>query len=135
MRCMIGIDTNILINAFDLSQPEKRAISREIILDMERNPWKYAISTQVIAEFVNVAKKKINRSEKAIRFIFHLSSILRVVEYSVVDIELASRAKRFWDSLMALTYMRSGCTTIITENTRHMPKIESLEFVNPYRKR
>ena len=97
------------------------------------NPSEYVISMQTIGEFINVATRKIPNKAKAIEFILRLARMARTIGYELDDIILASSHRHFWNALLAYTYRKAGCTEMITDNARHMPRIKGLRYVNPYR--
>ena len=133
MKHMIGIDTNILFYFFD-NTPEKHEKAKEIILEIFKNPTNYRISTQVVLELNNSTRKKLGKNnEKVVELSQEvLSSDDLLVSYSQKELALALSHKNIFDALIAYTYTFNGCSIIYTENGKDMPKIDGVEYVNPF---
>src|SRR3989344_6712530 len=121
---MIGIDTNILVYAFDTAYPEKRVICREIIKKIFDGREKGAVTSQVLAEFANAVTRKIEKplpedSAKAIIGSILSSESWIVYNYTGETILKSLPAKGpFWDFLIAQTFKENNVDAIITENIK-----------------
>ena len=136
MMLMIGIDTNILFYSIDNSDETKHQISLKIIEDLFQHPDNYKVSLQVLAELNSSIRRKNN---KAMNLASELSmTILKlkecIISYKEDEFKLALNEPHLFDALIAHTYASAGCTRIITENLKHMPKIKGVKFVDPFRK-
>ena len=59
------LDTNVFVYFVDRRNPEKQAVARTVLTNAIGNR-QYAISTQVLNEFANVALKKLGMSEEEV---------------------------------------------------------------------
>ena len=130
------IDTNVLIYADDVRNPQKRRRARVLIRDLMMNR-RGVVSLQVLQEFFAAAIRKIGlSSEHAMR---------RVVVYSRFDVVTLApsdllaaidlhRIHRFsvWDSLVVRAALNANCTTLHTEGMSSGQRIESLAINNPF---
>ena len=135
---MRGIDTNILVYAFDTAYKEKRAICKEIIEKIFEGKQKGAITNQILAEFVNAVTRKIEKPlpEDAAKAI--IGSILSSENWIVYNYtgktilnSLPSKGP-FWDFLIAQTLKENNVDTIITENTKDFKEF-GIRAVNPFK--
>ncbi len=137
---MIGIDTNILVYAFDIEYKEKRVICKEIIEKIFDGKQKGAITNQILAEFVNVVTQKIEKplpedAAKAIIASIISSENWAVYNYTGKTILNSLPIKgHFWDFLIAQTFKENNVDTIITENTKDF-KGFGIKAINPIKDR
>ncbi len=135
---MIGIDTNILVYAFDTTYKEKRAVCKEIVEKIFEGKQKGAITNQILAEFVNVVTRKIEKplpeeTAKAIIGAVITSENWEIYNYTGETIlnSLPSRGP-FWDFLIAQTFKENNVNMIITENTKDFKEFD-IKTVNPFK--
>ena len=133
------LDTNVLIYAFDTSEPEKREVALRVIADNTGNGTG-VISTQVLQEFYVIATRKLDPpvpapdAEKAVERLAHLPCPL-IDPPLVVAAVRTSRKHRlsFWDALILETALSGGCTTLLTEDLQDGFELRGLTVVNPFR--
>jgi len=135
------IDTNILIYAFDESEPLKHKIASQLLLSYIDTGNSFAVSTQNLGEFFNIITTRIKKTiekEKAIAIIQELiklknNSILEIKPTTIIFGCHVSRDYNlhFWDSLLAATMKENGIFNIYTENTKDF-KIPWIKAVNPF---
>ena len=130
------LDTNVLVYAFDQTQPEKRARARDL-LDPERD---WAISWQVIQEFSSVA---LHRFAEPVNPKF-LENFLELVLWPkcrvmpsqnlyAAAISLHGKTQyRFYDSLIVAAAMESGAPTLWTEDLQGGREFGGLRIENPF---
>ena len=53
------MDTNILVYMIDNTDREKHEKALALLEDILRNPYRYAVTAQVVAEFLYVVKRKL----------------------------------------------------------------------------
>ena len=130
------IDTNVLIEADDARDQEKRDTARELVRSLMRDR-RGVVSLQVLQEFFAAATRKLGMSSEDAR--------RRVVRYSRFDtvtlfpadllaaIDL-QRLHHFsiWDSLIVRAALNANCVTLHTEDMSTGYVIESLGFSNPF---
>ncbi len=130
------IDTNVIVYAFDGSEPEKRAVARSILADP---PDDGTVSAQVLAEFYTVATTKLRPAldrDDAADVVTALSR-LRVVpiDHRLVRaaIETSRRAGiSFWDAQIVAAAATAGCDRILTEDLGDGQTIDGVRIVNPF---
>ena len=116
------LDTNILVYAYDSSDPEKQARAQTLLTQgIEQEDA--VLSAQVLGEFFVVVTRRIKEplSAEQAEQVIDLLSILPVVE---VDVKLVKRAiilhkesqASYWDSLIVSAAERAGCTKILSED-------------------
>ncbi len=134
-REAVFIDTNILVYLIS-SEPSKAGISEQILdaEDLER-----IISTQVIGEFVNAARRKTIRSWDNIREsvdAFRAACRVELITGDIQDraLDLARSAKfRWYDAQIVASALAAGAQRLLTEDMQHGQVVEGLEIVNPFR--
>ena len=139
MSDSVFLDTNILVYAYDNSEPEKRDISQEILENGLRNE-NIILSTQVFGECFNVVTRNIQHPFS----IMEAEEILRTFKtVPVVDITLPavwraidihkSYQTSYWDSLIIATAELAGCKTIYSEEFNHSQKYNNIRVINPFK--
>jgi len=132
------VDTNILLYARDLSEPEKQPIAESLMRDLwqERSG---RISTQVLNEyFVNATRKLTPGLTKAEAW----SDLEALFEWEPrpIDIEVLHRAFQvstrydlsWWDSLIVAAAVAAGCEEILSEDLSADQIYEGIRVVNPF---
>ena len=132
------LDTNILVYAYDRSQPEKQATAQALLTQgIERE--NAVLSSQVLGEFFVVVTRRIQTpipADEAGQLI-DFFSILPVVE---VDLKLVKRAISvhkelqisYWDSLIVSAAERAGCQKILSEDLNAGQTYHGVEVENPF---
>jgi predicted nucleic acid-binding protein len=129
----VALDTNILVYLYDFSNDKKRHISESLIAV---NP---SISTQVISEYLNVAKRlqklpKQEVLEKCIR----LLSFCEIISMNAgILIEALALMRRYdfqlFDSIIVASALEANCRILYSEDLQHNQVIENrLTIVNPF---
>ncbi len=121
---MKGVDTNILVYAFDLSCEEKRMKCKKIVWNVFNGIESAAITNQILAEFFIAVTKKIEKplsvdEAKAIIGAILSSENWKVFNYTAETLfnTLDNNISHFWDALIARTFLENGIREILTENT------------------
>ena len=135
MNDKLFLDTNILVYAYTVSDPIKRA--RALAVSNQGERW---ISTQVLIEFVNVSHRKLKTSWPAIQTaLIELLDTHLVWPTSQTTVVQATRlAQRYgfswFDSLIVAAALDCGCQTLYSEDLQDGQLVEgSLRVVNPFR--
>ena len=131
MKDRIFVDTNILVYALLDESPKQRAA-----LDLLQSGC--VISTQVLNEFTNVARKKAKLEWQEIQDLSN--AIQSLAETVPLDVAIHNRALTiaqtygfsFYDSLIVAAAQKSGCNFLFTEDMQHGQKIETLMIRNPF---
>jgi len=130
------IDTNVLVYAFDSSEPTKQQTA---IHALAKTGDRSVLSTQVLSEFYVVTTRKLAEPlapHIAADVIAQLSR-LPVVDTdtslvrSAIDISVHSQVS-YWDGLIVAAAAASGCDRILTEDLSSGATINGVEIVNPF---
>lgn len=127
------LDSNILIYLLDRDELKKDKVT--LLLDPN-----FIISTQVVAENINICLKKLRFSKE--RAFDHANFLLS--KFNVITIEktffplafqLASKYQSsFWDSLIVASALQCECTQLLSEDMQHGMVIEGkLKIINPFK--
>lgn len=131
MKDRIFVDTNILVYALLDESPKQRAA-----LDLLQSGC--VISTQVLNEFTNVARKKAKLEWQEIQDLSNaIQSLAETVPLDVVTHNRALTIAQtygfsFYDSLIVAAAQKSGCNFLFTEDMQHGQKVETLMISNPF---
>ena len=128
----IAVDSNILLYLHDKSDKRKRDIAKNILSD---NP---KISTQVISEFINVARRQLDLSKADI--IAYCAELLKECEITPVSCDTLTRAAaliqkydfQIFDSIIVASVLEANCTILFSEDMQHGLVINKLTIVNPF---
>lgn len=136
MSAEVFLDTNILVYAFDASEPRKRERARCLILKEE--DW--AVSWQVVQEFCNVALHRFTKPMRLPDLEEYLDLILlphcRIYPtpdlYRKALLIQARTRYRFYDSLIVASALAAGARTLYTEDLQDGQEIGALRIQNPF---
>jgi predicted nucleic acid-binding protein len=140
---MFLIDTNVLVYAFDISEPRKRKKCKPIIERIFKGEEKGCISVQNLSEFYITITRKVekpvreDKAEEIVRGII-LSKNWRTLGMDENSILLAIEISRglkisYWDSLIVAVMQQNNIRKIYTENEKDFKKVKWLEVRNPLR--
>jgi len=130
------LDTNVIVYAFDRSDPAKQEIATRIL---RNDNWQ--ISWQVIQEFANVARHRFAKPMKA----GDLSDYIDLVLWPRCTVNpsdalyrnallLSEQSQyRFYDSLLVAAALSSGSEYLLSEDLQHGREFGSLRIENPFR--
>ena len=128
--------SNILLYAYDLDAPAKRAVALQYLEQGWAAPGETAISVQVLQEFhVSLVRGGVSPSEA--------SRIVRdfapwpVIDnsFELLDAALNEQARwgiSLWDSLILAAARASGASELITEDLNHGQDYAGVRAVNPF---
>lgn len=134
------IDSNILVYAFDKSEPEKQKICTELLDECWDGAREFAVSVQNLSEFYVIATNKIENpiSRKTARIF--VTSVVRFRKWNVINFDAEAVVDaiklnetygiHYWDAVLAATMKKHGIFTIYTED-KHFKNIPWLTMVNP----
>lgn len=131
-------DTNVLIYAFDSSEPAKQQIAIQRIDFAVRNQTG-VISTQVLGEFFHslVVRKQLLTAVEAERAVNDFAGGFQVsdVTLSMVQQAIAIHQRfqlRYWDSLIVATAKECGCAEIVSEDMQDSQNYDGPVVRNPF---
>ena len=131
------LDSNILLYAYDLAAPTKRAVALRLVEQGWSSLGEAAISVQVLQELhVNLDKRGVSRSEAA--QVIRDFSQWPVVDNSLVLLlsaleEQARWQISLWDALILAAARASGAAELITEDFNHGQDYGGIRAINPFR--
>jgi len=130
------LDTNILLYAYDLDAPSKRAVAQPLIEDAWLQPEKTAVSVQVLQEFhVNFVRRGHPPTE-ATALVGDFSLWL-VIDNSLalfrLGISLQARWQlSLWDAMILAAAQTSGARELLSEDLNHGQDYGRIRVVNPF---
>jgi len=139
MSASILIDTNVLVYAYDRSEPGKQRRALEV-LDALVLSGVGAVSTQVLAEFFVAVTRKIaaplSVAEGSVR-IEHLLQAWTIIDVTGMVVLEATRGVRdhqmsFWDAQIWATARLNQIPIVLSEDFNVGASIEGVRFVNPF---
>ncbi len=139
MTAKVLVDTNILVYAYDRTEPAKQARAVET-LDLLVATGQGLLSVQVLAEFFRVITTKLAdpvRSEDAERHVQALLEIWNVEDITpliVLEAIRGTRAHRlaYWDAQIWATALLTQTPIVLSEDFQDGRVLEGIRFVNPF---
>lgn len=138
MTDRVFVDTNILVYAYDRSDPAKHAKANAALAELWRKGCG-TLSTQVLSEFFVVVTGKVSRpislaeARDVVRDYLHPWPLV-VLTGAVLD-RAVSRAvasgRSLWDCTIIEAAIESGCRELYSEDFGHGQHEGDLTFVNP----
>lgn len=141
MNCMsvkYFADMNILVYAFDSSEPEKQEIAQQI-LERHGNTGELMLSTQILQEFFVTVTRKLTKplSAETAQSLVQSFSLYPVIQVTPDLIQAAiGRYRResfsFWDSLVVEAAIAGDCRVLLSEDMQDGREIGQLKIENPF---
>jgi predicted nucleic acid-binding protein len=130
------LDTNILLYAYDLDAPAKRAVALRWVEQGWTSPGETAISVQVLQEMhVNLVRKGVSVAQAT-------QIVCDYTAWPVVDntldllqsgLDEQARWKiSLWDALILAAARASGASELITEDLNHGQDYDGVRVTNPF---
>ena len=134
---MTFVDTNVFLYAIDKTVSAKQRVARKIVAEALGPRSSYRISAQVLAEFSNVAIRKL---KIATPLLLEFLSEMGRISYVGVDNALVSRAVeiqgiygiQFYDAQIIAAAERLGCSSILAEDLNVGQMYCGITAVNPF---
>ncbi len=131
----VFLDSNIIVYAYSEDEPEKQAIAYSLCSLPDR--W---ISTQVMIEFSNIARRKMGKEWPAItQALLEISKNFQLLTTNsdtiILASQLAARYQLNWfDSLIVAAGLEAGATLLYSEDLNDSQVFEKqLKVVNPFK--
>lgn len=131
------LDTNILVYAYDIDEPEKRTTALQLVEEGWTLLGSIAISVQVLQELhVNLTRK--GQSPTTARKIIRDFAEWPIIENDfnlhkeAMDLQIRWKTS-LWDALIIAAALESGAKELITEDLNHGQIIGGLKVINPFR--
>ena len=130
------LDTNVLVYAFDRSEPEKMESAQRLLADSDRD---FVISAQVLSEFYVTATRKLDPPLENSAVLEALQYLRRLPVVAIDDRLVATAATiaaaeslSLWDAQVIAAAARAGCEEILTEDLNDGQVIAGVEVRNPF---
>jgi len=134
------VDTNVVVYAYDLDDPRKHSLARELIEQLS-NQGRLVWSTQVFNEFCSAMmrpKRKTTLSPDELAVILRELSatgeIIPITEsltFRALD-AMPRHSLSFWDALIWSAAVENRVAIIYTEDFQDGREVEGVRFVNPF---
>ena len=138
MRVKAFFDTNVLVYAFDKSEPEKGTTAKQLICDFGGD-GNLVLSTQVLQEFYVAVTKvgKLMLTKEEAEDVVNDFAEFPLVQMDRVIISRAMKRHQsknfsFWDSLIVEAALQPKCSQLLTEDMQDGLLIDSLTLRNPF---
>ncbi len=139
MSAKVFVDTNVLVYAYDRSEPDKQRRALDV-LDYLALTGAGAISTQVLAEFFVAVTRKISDPLSVTQAYQRVENYLRswpVLEVTGLIVLEAVRGVRdyqfsFWDAQIWATARLNQIPVVFSEDFNVDQVTEGVRFVNPF---
>jgi predicted nucleic acid-binding protein len=139
MSARLFLDTNVVVYAYDSSDPVKQSKAQELLATAVRQ-GDGALSTQVFGEFFHtvVVKRRLMTASEALAVISALEGGLEVAHISLPLVKDAIAVHqrfqlRYWDSLIVATARQLGCKEIASEDMNHGQDYGGVKVSNPFK--
>lgn len=131
-------DTNLLVYAYDRSEPEKQPIALNVLDALARN-GSGVLSAQVLAEFYSVVTRKIASpltAQEGYKSVGNYLSSWTVLDVTGPVVLEAVRGVRdhqlsFWDAMVWATAKMNQIPVVLSEDFSDRSVIEGVRFINP----
>ena len=131
------LDASVLLYAYDLDAPAKRAVALRFVEQGWTAPGETAISVQVLQEMhVNLEKRGVTRAEASqiVRDYAHWPVVDNTLDLLLAALSEQARWQiSFWDALILAAARASGASELITEDLNHGQDYDGVRAVNPFR--
>lgn len=136
MSAIRFLDTNVLLYAYDLDAPAKRAVALRFVEQAWTSPGETAISVQVLQEVhVNLEKRGVPRVEagQIIRDYAQWPVADNTLDLLLSAVDEQVRWKiSLWDALILAAARASGASELITEDLNHGQDYDGITVINPF---
>ncbi|PYV52336.1 MAG: PIN domain nuclease [Acidobacteria bacterium] len=131
------LDTNILVYAYDIADPQKQAIAQGLV--RKAFAGEVVISSQVLAEFAATLLHKVSRAVSPADVVALLDTFapIKVIlpDEGIVRRAVEARAAygiHFYDGMIVAAAERAGCERIWTEDLNAGQKYFGVLVGNPF---
>jgi predicted nucleic acid-binding protein len=135
---MNSLDTNILIYAFDPSEPAKHLVATQTLFRACTEGW--VVCSQVYSEFfAATVRKGMAPRELALETVSHWQTLMPAVPSSTeahrIAMQLATKHQmQLWDALIIATCAEHGVKMLYTEDLPAIRKPLGVNLENPFKK-
>ena len=133
MTIKVALDSNVLVYAHELDDPQKQQRAVDLLDDYP------IVSSQVVSEYLNVLRRKLPGAKDAtLHTAWLILSKTQLVMVGLDTILLAKRLTRryqfqLFDSIIVASAIQSGCNILYSEDMQDGMLVEdSFSIVNPF---
>ncbi len=139
MNCMNAVDTNVLVYAFDVDEPVKRAKAADLITRLVK-AGKTVLLWQVACEFIATmrrweAKGRVSEADVTAytnEMLSYFPLTLPIASVIPRSLDLTARfSLSHWDSMLVAAAIEAGADTLYTEDLQAGATYDRLTAVNP----
>lgn len=132
------IDTNVIIYSQASDEPAKQ-VAALALMGRLHTSGTGVVSTQVLAEFCNVALKKLKLPALQVHRHLEFLSQYEVVQVTPEIIRAGldlhqTRALSFYDAVIVASAASAGCAVLWSEDMNHGESVTGLRIHNPFAK-
>ena len=136
MTALVFVDTNVLIYAHDLADPEKQRMAQVWRAELWKN-GRGRISFQVLQEFYAKVTQKRPAARDEVRAEVRDLLAWRPVPVDAVLLERGWKIQdryqlSFWDALIVAAAITSSCRFLLTEDLNSGQDLDGVLVVNPF---
>ena len=130
------LDTNVLVYAFDRSEPAKMRVAQQLLSDPDAD---FVTSAQVLSEFYVTTTRKLDppldhvAALEAMEYLSRLPVVAiddRLVTSAAILTETESLS--LWDAQIVAAAARAGCDELLTEDLNDGQVIAGVNVRNPF---
>jgi predicted nucleic acid-binding protein len=129
-------DTNILVHAHSVDEPQKRKVARKL-LPAHLADRTAVLSTQVLQEYFVAMRRMGLPADIARRHVttYAQADVIQVTtELILAAIDLHRlQGLSFWDALIVRSARAAGCSVVFSEDMAHGQDYEGVRIENPFR--
>ena len=133
------LDTNVIVYAYDTSEPVKQAKAQALLTEATRQR-DGVVSIQVFGEFFHtvVIKRRLMPADEACSIITAIEACMTVTDVTVPMVKDAIRIHqryqlRYWDALIIATAKTLGCPEVVSEDMNEGQDYDGVVVVNPFK--
>jgi len=134
MSAEVFLDTNVLVYAYDQSEPAKQARARQLIKSVSP-----VVSTQVLGEFHVAVTRKLRQplacdvAAAVVRDVTleHVVSLDAALVNAAVATSIRYQLS-YWDSLIIEAAVRAGCSQLYSEDLSDGAEYHGVTVRNPF---
>ena len=139
VRRRVFVDTNVLVYAYDRSEPEKQARAVDVLDNLVQS-GAGLISAQVLAEFYVTITRKLSvplTTAQAYESLKNYLNAWSIVETNGLIVLEAARGVRdyqlnYWDAQVWAAARLNQCQIVLSEDFNSGTVLEGVRFVNPF---
>ena len=131
------VDTNVLVYAFDESEPAKREVAQQLLNAAQ--PGELIVSSQVLHEFYVVVTRKLatplpaTAAAQVVRELARLEVVPVDAALSLAAVDRSGGTQlSLWDALIVEAARRGRCEQLLTEDLADGQAIDEVVIVNPF---